>query len=167
MPNLDTRSAPANLASRDNIVPQGSQAGDPANAARAQYGIGKHTHFTREGTDASVGASAVVTVDTAPVGPDGVGALDTGNLPAGEYAIWATLHHPGAAAAGRSLILEYRNAGDSATVETLLTALAGAGKRSWKGKRSLAQDESIRVISGTDITNTNVVASLTVTKLPD
>lgn len=138
MSPVDNRNASGTLATKENIIPQdGNPAahGDPSKAG----------DLYTEGVDASVGAS--------------------GPLAAGTYAVLVSCEHPGVAAAGRQVLVERRDAANTTTVATLLTANAGAGRRRLSQLLTLVASERIRAISGTDVTNTNVSIRLVVKRV--
>jgi len=147
---LDTRQGGV-IATRDNIVPNDSAQG----VALVDQPI-----LYVEGTDAATGASAVVTVDTAPAaGSTLVG--DTGQLPVGEYAYYFEVTHPSAAAANREVQLQHRDSGNAANIGVFATFAAGSGKRTKRGKFTVeTANERLRVLTGTDATNANIAIKL-------
>lgn len=154
-PQLETKNSTAVLATRDNIVP---------NDVGGLAALGDNPAFYLEGVDAATGASGVVTVDV-PVAGSPVGAGDTGQLAAGEYGLYAEITHPSAAAANRQVLAQHRDAANGATLETLDTINAGAGKRIIRRKLTVRTNERIRFITGTDATNANIAIKVILTKL--
>lgn len=154
---VDTRHAGAVYATKENIVPDDSAQGQRhAPASLVAY---------VEGVDASTGASAVVTVDTSAA-PGSTLAGDTGALPVGEYAYYLEVTHPSAAAANREVQLQHRDSGNAATIGSYGTFAAGSGKRIKRGKFTVeTANERLRLLTGTDATNTNIAVKLLVWKI--
>lgn len=162
---IDTRSADATYATKGNIVPQLLGEG----GGRATGGTGVLGTSDVDGTysfainDAATGASGVLTDDTTAQ------TADTAPLPAGTYEVWVKVRHPSTAAANRSVIVQHRNAANNATQRTLETFLADGPTGAVRyGKYTgvvLAAGERIRLVTGTDATNANIYAELSVTKV--
>lgn len=155
--SVDTRSPEAVHATKGNIVPD---------TYHVQPGISRdEPEFSRKyvARDASIGASALVTDDTTGE------TLDTGPLAAGTYEVFLKARHPSTAAANRQLLVQHRNAANAATVRTLATHNADGptGGTAVYGPVTVtvAAGERVRVVSGSDATNANVVAELRVTRV--
>lgn len=154
---VDPRGPAAVIASKGNIVPQ-TDYGNPSALA------GDNWDVYAAGVDASTGASSVVTADTSiPAGAAASG--DTGQLAAGEYAYYIEITHPSAAAANRQVIAQVRDAANAQTQRTIDSVLAGAGKRILQGRLQLDTNERIRLLTGTDATNTLISFLLLLKKL--
>lgn len=157
---VDTRHAGAVIATKDNIVPD-----DTAQGQRGAAGVDGSTVLYVEGTDAATGASGVVTVDTSQA-PGSTAAADTGALPVGEYAYYAEVTHPSAAAANREVQIQHRDSGNAANIGLYATFAAGSGKRIKRGKFFVeTANERLRLVTGTDITNANIAVKLFVWKI--
>lgn len=157
MADLDTRTPAAVLATKGNIVPSDEF------SASALYDQATG-NFWAEGTDASLGADSVFTIDGAQNGSPAV-ALDTGALSAGTYAVTATLRHPGAAAATRQLSLVHMDAANAVVLETLGTTLAGKSTLRITRYITVRASERFKVISGADATNLAVYGKLIVRRV--
>jgi len=150
---VDARGPQGVLATKGNIVAQ-TEYGNPVAL------LGENPDFYAGGTDASTGASAVVTAD-GPIDQGGVPTGDSGAVAAaGNYAIYAEVTHPSAAAANRQVLIQHRDAGNAATLETLKTVNAGGGLQRFQGVRYLRASERIRLLTGTDATNANIAFKL-------
>lgn len=79
-----------------------------------------------------------------------IGAViaDTGDLAVGAYLLEITMGFSGVSAAGKHLLAERRNAGDTATVHTLAMCPAGGAMGMAFARVDVAANESIRVIVG-------------------
>lgn len=79
--------------------------------------------------------------------------VDTGQLPVGDYDVFANLNHAGASTSDSNIALEHRNAGNSATLANLLLGAITGGAQPLTmtlqnmGYR-LALDERLRIIVG-------------------
>ena len=155
---LDTRTPEGVYATKGNIVAPTVDAAGP----RAKFDSLPEI-VTKRISDAATGASGLVTDDATGQ------TADTGPLGAGTYRYFLKARHPSTAAANRSVILEHRNAANSATVRTLKTLLADGplGRaQTDEGTVTLVDAERIRVITGSDATNANILLELRVERLP-
>jgi hypothetical protein len=154
---VDPRGAQAALATKGNILPQ-TDYGNP------QALLGENADYYAAGIDASTGASAVVTADTSiPGGAAPIG--DSGQLAAGEYAYYIEVLHPSAAAANRQVLVQVRDAANAQTQRTIATVNAGAGTQKLQGRLQLDTNERVRLLTGSDATNTLIAFVLLLKKL--
>jgi hypothetical protein len=91
-------------------------------------------------------AAAASGVSTAPAANAVV--ADTGQLPAGDYLVEVELSAAGVLAAGKALLVQHRNAGNSADVNTLGGCPAATSRSIEVGRVTLALNERIRVVVG-------------------
>lgn len=99
--------------------------------------------LTQERTNApAASVGALTTASTA-----GTVIADSGALPAGDYTVDVELDAAGVVAAGKGLVVEHRNAANSATVKPLGGCAAGASRTLTIRRISLAANERIRVIA--------------------
>lgn len=100
--------------------------------------------LTQERTNAA--AASVGALATAP----GAAAViaDTGALPAGDYTIDVELDAAAALAAGKALVVEHRNAANSAVVKQLGGCAAGQSRTLSIRRLTLAANERVRVVTG-------------------
>jgi hypothetical protein len=111
-------------------------------------------------TPTEVGAVA-----TAPAA--GTVITDTGALPAGVYRVEAVLGISGAVAAGKHVVLEHRNAVNSATVTSLALCPAGVNAPFVFERLTLAANERLRVLTGIILAASEVAqGSIVATLLP-
>ena len=80
----------------------------------------------------------------------GIGAViaDTGALAAGDYRIIANLGAHGVSAAGKSIVLEHRDAANATTVRQLARCPFGRGLTLQIDRVTIAANERIRAIGG-------------------
>jgi hypothetical protein len=78
----------------------------------------------------------------------GTVVADTGQLPAGAYTVECAMHIGGVATAGVELVVEHRNAGNSANVSVLGGCGTGGGASLRFVKVTVAANERIRIIVG-------------------
>lgn len=109
-------------------------------AAKPSPGV----ELTQERTNAP--AASVGALSTAPAAAAVV--TDTGALPAGDYTIDVELDAAAVLAAGKALIVEHRNAANSATVKQLGGCSAGQSRTLTIRRLTLAANERVRVVVG-------------------
>jgi hypothetical protein len=154
---VDPRGPAAAYATKGNILV-------PTDYGNPSVQTGENWDLIAGGTDASTGASSVVTADSVPIAGAALSG-DSGALAAGEYAYYIEITHPSAAAANRQVLVQVRDAANAQTQRTIDSVLAGAGKRILQGKLQLDTNERIRLLTGTDATNANIAFLLLLRKL--
>lgn len=154
--SVDTRHPVAVLATKPNIVAN--------DYAGTQYAIASADYYV-EGVDAATAADSVVTIDT-PVSGSTPRAVEYVAPSTGFYAVYLEATIPGAAGAGKELLVQIRDAANAATLETLGTWAQGSGKRTFRRILNLKASERIRVLSGADVGGAALVsAKLLIAKL--
>jgi len=99
----------------------------------------------------SIGASSAFTFVSAKTAAPAANAVqcDTGQLAAGDYELRIELAASDTVAVGKGLVVEHRNAANSANINVLGGCPAGGQKDIHIPKLTLALNERVRVIAGT------------------
>lgn len=100
-----------------------------------------------QGTTQAVLSQVIVGGKSAIPVPVSTVLADTGNLAAGEYLVEISMGYADTVLAGKGLSAEHRNAADTATVREFGICPAGSSFSTWIERMTVAQDESIRVIT--------------------
>jgi hypothetical protein len=96
---------------------------------------------------------------SAAAAASGTVVADTGQLPAGVYTVEVAMHVGGVATAGVELVVEHRNAANSANVTVLGGCGTGGGAAPRFSKVTVAENERIRVVVGAVALPTTTKAS--------